>query len=591
LQYLLTNSNRFFLTGVILFAIAFIYWPIIYSASGDIRIVDAFNTDEVDFLSSLLDAYKNGSFEIGHYEYGLLYYNIGLIFFNIVGLFTPITEQVGVIIMRFLSCFYLIGTALVLRQFAKKYADSAKDLVFVLVLFSSITLINYGTMLHPDLAQVFFVALSLLYLAYYWSAPTISSFVLTSVFAGLAFSTKYVGIALLPILWTAFFSNSPLFFKKQSAITSSIVLVVLSVFTAFIANPDFYSPFLTPNNDISASILSAVAGVRILAIVFFFLGVSIFFYKNYVRRIEQVKWGAILSILSTSVFGLAFCIGSPQGIRGFNFLNGIVAVASVHKDGHWFRDETGLLGWLEIIVEPHVISLLWAGIAVVGLLFVLYRLITSERKLENGITLLPLAWLVVFCVVIVFRVKSHFAHYLIPILPFCFFYTAIGLGTLADRLWQLAFTASKSKNYLSAAMLLMILLYSAWKAVEYSKDRIEQFENAPELKAGKWLSENIDKSVFISADKYTYIPRDEQLNFRQYWGLSKAVIKEDNPDYLVINYHTYQWFLPAEDVDTYLHGRALFLERNTLYHELLDDRHAGFKLVADFEEVKIFQKR
>jgi len=123
LQYLLTNSNRFFLTGVILFAIAFIYWPIIYSASGDIRIVDAFNTDEVDFLSSLLDAYKNGSFEIGHYEYGLLYYNIGLIFFNIVGLFTPITEQVGVIIMRFLSCFYLIGTALVLRQFAKKYAD------------------------------------------------------------------------------------------------------------------------------------------------------------------------------------------------------------------------------------------------------------------------------------------------------------------------------------------------------------------------------------------------------------------------------------------------------------------------------------
>lgn len=120
----------------------------IYSASGDIRIVDAFNTDEVDFLSSLLDAYKNGSFEIGHYEYGLLYYNIGLIFFNIVGLFTPITEQVGVIIMRFLSCFYLIGTALVLRQFAKKYADSAKDLVFVLVLFSSITLINYGTMLH-----------------------------------------------------------------------------------------------------------------------------------------------------------------------------------------------------------------------------------------------------------------------------------------------------------------------------------------------------------------------------------------------------------------------------------------------------------
>jgi hypothetical protein len=139
LQYLLKNSNRLYLTGTVLFAIAFVYWPIIYSASGDIRIVDAFNTDEVDFLISLLNAYNNGTFEIGHYEYGLLYYNVGLIFFNIVGVFTPITEQVGVVIMRFLSCLFLVGTAVVLRQFAKKHMESAKELVFVLVLFSSAT--------------------------------------------------------------------------------------------------------------------------------------------------------------------------------------------------------------------------------------------------------------------------------------------------------------------------------------------------------------------------------------------------------------------------------------------------------------------
>ena len=97
------------------------------SASGDIRIVDAFNTDEVDFLSSLLYAYNKGTFEIGHYEYGLLYYNIGLICFNIVGVFTEVTEQLGVVIMRFLSCFFLFGTAVVLRQFTKSIWNRQKN--------------------------------------------------------------------------------------------------------------------------------------------------------------------------------------------------------------------------------------------------------------------------------------------------------------------------------------------------------------------------------------------------------------------------------------------------------------------------------
>ena len=591
LQYLLKNSNRFYLTGIVLFAIAFVYWPIIFSASGDIRIVDAFNTDEVDFLISLLNAYNNGTFEIGHYEYGLLYYNVGLIFFNIVGVFTPITEQVGVVIMRFLSCLFLIGTAAVLRQFAKKHMESAKELVFVLVLFSSVTLINYGTMLHPDVAQVFFVALSLFYIADYVKIPSVKSIVLSSLFAGFAFSTKYVGVALLPILWFFFFLKRPVFLKQQSAKISSIVLILLSVLAAFLANPEFYASYLTPNNEISSSILTAISGVRVIAIVLFFFGLSTFFYQKYIDRIENIKWGAIVSMASSAIFALAFSAGSPQGIRGFNFLNGIVAVASVHKDGHWFRDETGLLGWLEIVIQPNVVTLVWSITALIGAFVILYKLIRSDKKQVNLILAIPFLWIMVFCFVIVFRVKSHFAHYLIPILPFCFLYAAIGLALFLDKVNNQWLKQYLKTRHSSAAVLGILLILSSWKAVEYSNNRVEEFENSPEIKAGIWLSENVNEKVFISSDKYTYIPNNEHLGFRHYWGLSNEVISNDKPDYLIINYHTYQWFLKRSDVETYLHGRELFLERNTLYHELLENKHEQFKLVADFDAVKVFEKR
>jgi len=569
----------------------FVYWPIIISASGDIRIVDAFNTDEVDFLSSLLNAYNKSTFEIGHYEYGLLYYNIGLICFNVVGVFTELTEQVGVVIMRFLSCLFLLGTAVVLRQFTKKHMESAKELVFVLVLFSSITLINYGTMLHPDLAQVFFVALSLFYVADYVQLPSLKSIVLSSLFAGLAFSTKYVGVALLPILWFLFFFKRPQFLKQQSAKTSSIFLIILSVFVAFTSNPEFYASFLTPNNEISSSILTAVSGVRVVAIVLFFFGLSTFFYQKYIDQIENLKWGAISSIASTGIFALAFSAGSPQGLRAFNFLNGIVAVASVHKDGHWFRDETGLLGWLEIISQPQVLTLVWSFLALFGVLVILYQLIRSDKRQVNLILVIPLLWILVFCFVIVFRVKSHFAHFLIPILPFCFFYAAIGLALIIDKVNNIWLKQYWNTRYSSALVLLVVLVFSSWNAVDYSSERVVEFKNSPELKAGIWLNENVTKKVFISSDKYTYIPKNEQLMFRHYWGMSDDIIRNDKPDYLIINYHTYQWFLNVSDVETYLHGREIFLERNRLYNELLEGIHGQFELAADFGKVKIYRRR
>lgn len=590
MSFLKKYQNTLFVAVITAVALIFSYWPIVYSASENIRIIDAFNTDEVDFLRAMLDAYNANSFDINRYEYGLLYYNIGLIFFNIVGFFTPITEQVGVIIMRLLSSGFLIGTALVSSKLLRDKKLYTQQLVFLLILLSSIALVNYGTMLHPDLAQVFFVTLSLFYLSKYVTEPTIKTLVYAVLSAGFAFSTKYVGIALLPIIWLLVFIYEVEKLKNLSRVKRAIVLTVLALLGAIGSNPDAVASYLPSDNEISSFILSIVSFCRILCVALLVLGGCSFFLLKNNQFVKRLLNGAILSLGSFGVFTLGFSIGSPQGIKGFNFLNGIVAVASVHKDGHWFRDDSGFIGWIKILVDNEVVPVYWSLLACVGILLVFYHFIKNRDTLSIKL-IIPFAWIVMFCFVVVFRVKSHFAHYLIPIIPFVLIYAALGIEAIVEKIKAIKAIPLFISNRLSALVTGVICVLGLLNAITYSNQRVEHFTNSAELKAGEWLKKNVHERAFITADKYTYIPKKENLNYRHYWGLSLEVIENDNPDYLVINKHTYSWFMNAADVDTYLHGRELFLERNKLYHDLENDANVEFKLVADFDEVKVYKKR
>ena len=186
------------LVAIIVFS--FLCFPIAEIASFDLRIADAFNTDEVEFLQPMLNAFYRGDFNIGRFDYGLFYYNIGLLCFYVSDFISPLTEHSAIMIMRLLSSFFLIANAFAIRAIYHSVFKSHSLLVFVLSILSSHTMLNYGAMVHPDLAQVFLVSMGVLFAIKYLKFNKFIFLLIAALFSGLAFATKFVGIAFLPVL-------------------------------------------------------------------------------------------------------------------------------------------------------------------------------------------------------------------------------------------------------------------------------------------------------------------------------------------------------------------------------------------------------
>lgn len=597
---LFTNENSKFFQNfdrlfVVLFSflfVVFVCYPLAQVASFDLRIADAFNTDEVEFIRPMLSAFHRGDFNIGRYDYGLFYYNIGMLLFYILDWFSPLTESTALISMRLLSSFFLLVNALVFRFIARNYFETSGSLTFILVLAGSITMVNYGVMVHPDLTQICMVGLAILFCGKYYTDYRLSQILIASVFAGLAFSTKFVGIAFLPILVVISVFRPIDFSRFLSTKLQNILLIILAGIVASLAQPSWIASYLSGDIELIQTVVILIEAIQYISIICVLGGilflivpkVGLLSISNFVRKV------LVQSYLLGLAFLVGFAVGSPQAIRGFNFLNGLLYVAGLHKEGHWFKDNSGFLGWMQVLTEPNVVNLFFVILFVIGILYV-FKEISANSTFQIGHPkLLPLWWIVVFCLVIVFRVKSHFAHYLIPIISFLLLYAAVGL----DRLIRHFSNLIKLSSYASITIAVIVVLTGGmvlFNSSSYSSDRILIYKDSPELRSGNWLKENVLDTVSLSTDMYVYVPNQSNFSYRSYWGLSNDVLKNDNPDYLVINEHTYSWFLDANDVETYLHGREIFLERNKLYHDLIDDNHKDFRLVADFDKVKVYKKR
>ncbi len=565
--------------------------PLAQIASFDLRIADAFNTDEVEFLTPMFSAFQRGDFDIGRYDYGLLYYNIGLCFFYIFDVFSPLTEETGILIMRLLSGVFLVLNAYVVKLIYKDLFHKNSLLVFVLCLLGSQTMLNYGSMVHPDLAQVFFISLGLLAAIRFFNNSDIRYLLAAGVLAGLAFATKFVGIALLPVLLVlAVYKLKTIDDRlKQYA---HLITIVLGAFFVVICYPDFVKPYLTGDPNLVSDVLLLFQGVHYFSII----AVLFALIALYVRFTVRFNWTPmVVHFLSRSYcIGFAFCtgfaIGSPQSIKGFQFLNGLIYVAGLHKDGHWFRNDSGIWGWLSVLTNGEVLhwSIVCAG--TLGLLVFMFKAILLKFKEFRGAVFIPFAWVLVFCVVVIFRVKSHFNHYLIPILPVILLYAAYAVNVLLDHAAEFL-KEKKARLYLSLIFSFCVAVVLFFQAFKYKNTRVLNYVNSPELAAGLWIQSNLNSPASFIADKYVYIPKNINHQYQTYWGLTRALLRESDSEYLIINEHIYQWFIDIDRLDAYLYGKSLFKERYELYGELIENRHKEYGLEADFGRVKLYKKR
>lgn len=577
------DRHLLFLLLYSLIILLFLVWPIIELGTSHLRVVEAFNVDEGEFLWPIGEAFRRGDFNIGRYDYGLLYYNMGLLICFILSIFIDVNDQVLIQVLRAESFVFLVMSALLIYDWVKRNSSALLGVASGLSLLTfSITLVNYGSMLHPDLCQMFFILLGLYALDRAVECDSFKWWIFSSVAAGLAFSSKYAGIALIPLIWGLGFYQAKRMIENKWVKSLLLTAWLISVFCAIVFDRSWIESFITQEAEMVQTVLNAVSVLRILSILSSLLLLASLIIKPLSGRLKEI--GQILSlwIVSGGAFFISFLLGSPQSVYKFNFLNGLIYVTNLHKEGHWFKNEEGLMGWWRIISQKDVLGWWWVLLALLAFSWILKRINSEKARWRFSI---PMLWLGIFLLVVVFRVKSKFAHYLIPIIPVFVLYTWLGLAELAKRVPR------EFGKRLQQITLLVILMLGSFHLWTYQKIRIQQFENSAAIKAGEWLDENVQEEVFILADKYTYVPAKSNIQTVSVFGIVSDHLVQFDPDYLVIQERVYERFMHPEKADVYLYGKEVYLNRYRIYTELLNNEFHGYTLEEDFGEVKVYKKK
>lgn len=567
----------------------FIAFPLIQLGTEHLRVVEAFNVDEGEFLWPVSEAFRRGDFNIGRYDYGLLYYNLGLILCYVLNMFVTIDNQIIIQLFRFESFFFLTLSALVMMRIAKPYLGSLSLFgLGITILLGSITLLNYGTMLHPDTCQMFFIVGAVYFAMKFNLELRLNSILISAAFAGFAFSVKFAGIAFMPMIVILIFIQPIQQVEKWPRQWKFIALGLLAGSWALFLNKNWISSHITQEAEIVSLLFGIIDVARIISILVVLLAILGFFFTQS-RFLSRTLDILLLQVLSVTSFFGAFILGSPQAAYKFNFLNGFIYVTNLHKDGHWFKDDRGLMGWFDMLVQQDVFGWVLILIALVGMSWAIVDVASkiSKSNLRFGLVI-PLGWVMLFLIVIVFRVKSKFAHYLIPIIPFLGFYVWYALESIMKKKGE---SSSVKKDWILGPLVIFSLMFFSTKVWSYKNDRVEAFRNSPSMAAGNWISENIKLPVFILADKYSYIPPMENIKHITVFGMVSAHFTQFDPDILVIQPIVYNRFIGNSKREEYLYGQDVFDDRNSIYNALLADEFEGYKLVQSFEGVKIYQKQ
>lgn len=234
-----------FFIGVLTLFVSLIFGAIstLNAGAEDIEMLQTFNLDEGSGTWQLLQNVQNEDFDPrGFYYYGYSYFSLTHLMVKAIGFVGFDTSKEGflAVFLRFVSLFSWFLCFLLSFGIGKnlKWSNGMSILAAAAICFMP-KFYEYAQFVHPDTLQQAF-ALAGIYALTRWSS--LKGILLSALFLGLAFGTKYSGIFLLPLAYLALF-----FWFREGKISRQKMLYgifgILAVFFLawFIFNPTFFS--------------------------------------------------------------------------------------------------------------------------------------------------------------------------------------------------------------------------------------------------------------------------------------------------------------------------------------------------------------
>ncbi|MGH2598635.1 MAG: hypothetical protein ACRDJ9_04525, partial [Dehalococcoidia bacterium] len=514
-------------TAVLALAYLVVFARLLPIGVGDLAIAAVFSTDEALSGQIVRRMLLDHTLSPGHFfAYGALYHELAAL------ILVPFTwfgagERAALVGLRAVALVSGVAVIVLTSWLGTRlYGAWAGVLAAALVALSA-ELARWSVTAHPDTLQLALITGCLIAVCAVRGRPDRRRITLAAALAGLAFGTKYAGVALLPLIWLA----------------SAAALV---------------ADGLNGRRLLLRLALDALLIGAVFALVFAVTNpYALIEWRRFITQmraeLEHTQTGHVLA----------------SDTEGWRWL-GVVASAEVAGSlavfaaaAGWIAGVVGLTRRRATPREPW-----WRTLAV--------RLTPQA---------LVAIWTIGYMAYLVITVRYQEPRYALPLLPGIAVGAAGGIVALGRRWPRLAVLAG------AAVLVLTAVPAAAALADVYRERLDQRgVEDNPRIAAGRWLGGNISPDAAVLADAYVYVPRtfnDQVITF----GLTEAQVKAVRPVVIVVNDDIRGRFLDAADRVRYVDGTAAYDERAGAYARLEAGVLDCYRLLMDFGGVRVYGDR
>jgi hypothetical protein len=579
-------------------------WPIVWTASENIRIVSVFNADEAHHLQIIRDAISQRTPRLEFGNYGHLYFNIALFPLFLMAYFNQVSDQHIMVVLRLVATIFAVATIAATFVLTRRYfGQFAAWLTAILLAIVPLKFLEFSVVSHPDVPQIFFLVVGVYFCCRFLEQEDFRWLIWSSAFAGLAFATKYGGIFLLPIIWMVLVawiiksdSSQTKIRAIQFARVARCVVAVVGIICAivgFVITPEFVGRYFAADGRIDDVLqIRFLHSVRIATI---FIGCSLLIVVILKRIWEAIaripKLAACLSkiTLSVATFCVVFLVTSPFSFYRLNFLKGMYFEARHTAFGHWFKASNNGLMWFHVLLSPQLIDFFIMGLAAVGLVLTAY---TASRNGWRNPVLTPelvmWAWIAFYIGFLILRVNFRAEIYLLPVIPFLIIFSTRWVNHTVN------YAAKKLPRKFLPILVSAILLIIGGVEVPKSLSRVCKWrqsvmnreQNSISVRAGKWLASNFSSANRILYDYYSYVP-PSFLDAHNTWGGTIEILEDLKPNIVIVNKLISARFSDIRQATRYYEGKNEFMKKHEYYKALRDGR-AGYMLIRDFRHIEVY---
>lgn len=595
------KSNFVLIVAVFLLLLYFVWFslPVSFTGASDIRMVSAFNNDEALLLSLFRNQIDQHHFNGNYYYYPHFYFNLGLFPLGVLNYFTSLSDTFVIVYFRLISSLFLAGSILLTILIAKRFFGTVTAWVsLILLLTMPDSLHVYGIMIHPDMAQLFFICLSIFFVCNYLTNNKWKYIVIAGGAAGIAFGSKYGGFLLLtPILLACIFKPA----KTERHLSRKILAIIFYAAGVLFLSPEWLNSFTTYTKAGEHSFFYGVYLLRIVSAIALLFLAGKYIYRREINVSPAIEKTAakIEDFASTCLtFILAFTACSPGSVWKMSFIDNLIRVSDELKHGHWFADNIGIIGWSRILFEEEMLPLSVGVFAAISAIIILFRLLPIPRYSETPIPRhlsqsnyypqgLIVVWIVFYLIFLGLTNNAPFKHYLLPVVPFVILLAGYVTELVAEY-FSMRFKTI-SREILASIFALVFFGYITFRqgnSFILNKSVYMNWEKQSEaVKAGVWLNEHFPHEKKVLYDNYSYVPSAFR-NARGVWSITRKELDDYWPDIVIVNNAISGRFSDTTKAKYFIAGADEFMQKYFMYDSLLNDK-TEYATAGDFNTVKV----